>query len=84
MTLPEMIGAVIFGQGLPVRYVQAWLGRPDVRVAYRDVDRNGYPEVASWYDPRGNLMQQWIDENRDGRADRVAVYQSGRVVRILR
>jgi len=84
MTLPEMIGAVIFGQGVPVRYVQAWLGRDDVRVSYRDVDRNRSPEIVTWYDRRGNLVQQWIDENRDGRADQVAVYQAGRVERVLR
>jgi hypothetical protein len=84
MTLPEMIGAVIFGQGLPVRYVERWLGRDVARVTYRDVDRNGYPEAVTWYDQRGNLMQQWMDQDRDGRADRVAVYQAGRVVRVIR
>jgi hypothetical protein len=84
MSLPEMIGAVIFGQGLPVRYVQAWLGRNDVRVTYSDADRNRYPELATWYDPRGTIVQQWYDDNRDGRADRVAVYRAGRVERVLR
>ena len=83
MTLPEMIGAVIFGQGLPVRYVENWLGRDVARVMYRDVDRNGYPEVATWYDRRGNIMQQWTDTNRDRRADRVTVYRAGRVVRVI-
>ena len=84
MTLPEMIGAVIFGRGLPVRYVESWLGREVARVTYRDVDRNGRPEVATWYDRRGNLMQQWLDQNRDGRADRVTVYRNGRAVRVFR
>lgn len=84
MTLPEMIGAVIFGRGLPVRYVESWLGRDVARVTYRDVDRNGYPEAVTWYDGRGNLMQQWMDHDRDGRADRVAVYRAGRVVRVIR
>jgi hypothetical protein len=84
MTLPEMIGAVIFGRGLPVRYVETWLGRDVARVTYRDVDRNGYPELVTWYDRRGNLMQQWIDRDRDGRADRVSVYRAGRVVRVIR
>ena len=83
MTLPEMIGAVIFGRGLPVRYVESWLGRDVARATYRDVDRNGYPEVVTWYDRRGNLMQQWMDRDRDGRADRIAVYRGGRVVRVI-
>jgi len=83
MSLPEMIGAVIFGRGLPVRYVETWLGRDVARVTYRDVDRNGYPEVVTWYDKRGNLMQQWTDHDRDGRADRVTMYRAGRVVRVI-
>jgi|SRR5688572_30534664 len=83
MSLPEMIGAVIFGRGMPVRYVETWLGRDVARVSYRDVDRNGYPEVVTWYDQRGNLMQQWMDHDRDGRADRVTVYRAGRVVRVI-
>ena len=84
MTLPEMIGAVIFGRGQPVRYVENWLGRNVARVTYRDVDRNGRPEIATWYDRRGNLMQQWMDNDRNGRADLVAVYRDGRVVRMIR
>lgn len=84
MSLPEMIGAVIFGRGLPVRDVETWLGRDVARVTYRDVDRNGHPEVVTWYDLRGNLRQQWMDNDRDGRADRVAVYRDGRVERVIR
>jgi hypothetical protein len=29
-------------------------------------------------------VQRWVDDNRDGRADRVAVYQGDRVVRVIR
>lgn len=83
-SLPEMIGAVIFGRGDRTRYVNEWLGQGDLRVGYSDRDRNGYPEVATWRDPRGSILQQWLDDNRDGRADRVAVYRNGRVVRVIR
>jgi len=85
-TLPETIWGVIFGRGdrLAVGGVREWLGRADVRPRYTDADRDGRPEVVTWYDARGAILQRWIDDTRDGRADRVAVYKDGRVVRVVR
>ena len=84
-TLPETVWGVVFGRGdrLAVRGVGQWLGGADVRARYADADRDGRPEVVSWYDAGGTLVQRWIDDTRDGRADRVAIYQNGRVVRVI-
>jgi len=82
-TLPEMIGAVIFDRGQRTRDVTWWLGDAQYRVDYADADRNGRPERASWFDGAGHLVQQWIDGNRDGRADVVRVYKDGRLVRVV-
>jgi hypothetical protein len=85
-TLPEISWGVIFGRGdrLAVAGARGWLGGGDVRPLYTDADRDGRPEVVSWYDARGAIVQLWIDDNHDGRADRVAIHRNGRVVRVIR
>ena len=85
-TLPNMVWGVVFGRGdrLAQRAVRQWVGTADVRARYVDANRNGRPEVVSWVNDRGVVVQRWIDDNRDGRADRVSVYERGRVVRVIR
>lgn len=83
-SLPDMVWGIIFGRGQARSDVRRWVGATDVRPRYADVDRNGRPEVVSWYTPNGRLVQRWIDDNRDGRADRVALYDGRRVVRVIR
>ena len=84
--LPETIWAVTFRRGdrRATAGVRDWFGRTDVEPRYTDADRDGRPEVVSWFDSRGAIVQRWIDDNDDGRADRVAIYERGRVVRVLR
>lgn len=83
-TLPDMVWAVIFGRGRRVAGVHRWLGTYDVRVRYTDRDRDGIPEQVTWLDSRGRLLQRWSDDNRDGRADRVAIFGGGSIVRVIR
>jgi hypothetical protein len=82
--LPDMVWAVIFDRGGRAHDVRRWLGRRDVRVRYIDVTRDGVPELATWFDRDGRVLQRWVDDNRDGRADRVAIYRGGRIVRVIR
>ena len=83
-TLPEMIWGVIFGRGERVDAVRRWVGAGDVRARVTDADRDRVPEVVTWVDARGRTLQRWIDDDRDGRADRVGIYRDGKVVRVIR
>ena len=82
-TLPDMASAVIWGRGQRTSSATRWLGGNDYRVRYIDRDRDGRPEVASWFGGDGRMIQQWVDTNRDGRADEVRFYREGRLVRQL-
>ena len=84
-TLPEMVWGVIFGRGdrRLTGGLREWIGDGAVRVRYVDADRNGRPEAVSWLDHRGDTVQHWIDTTGDGRADRVTVYEDGRVARVI-
>lgn len=84
-TLPDMVWGVVYNRGdrAAQRGVRQWLGSADVRARYVDMNRNGRPEVVSWMDDRGVVVQRWVDRTGDGRADRVDVYERGRVVRVL-
>jgi hypothetical protein len=82
-TLPEMAAAVIWGRGQRTSSATRWLGGNDYRVRYVDRDGDGRPEAASWFGSDGRMIQQWIDTNRDGRADAVRIYRDGRLVRLV-
>jgi hypothetical protein len=83
-TLPDMATAVIWGRGQRPSGATSWLGGRDYRVQYVDRDRDGRPESASWLGTDGRIVQQWIDTNRDGRADAVRLYRDGRLAKVLR
>ena len=36
-----------------------------------------------WFDAAGQLVQVWTDRNRDGRADRVELFENGRRVQVV-
>lgn len=82
-SLPDMAAAVIWGRGQRTSTATRWLGGNDYRVRYVDRDGDGRPEAASWFTSSGTMIQQWIDSNRDGRADAVRIYRDGRLVRQL-
>lgn len=83
VVLPEMVWGVTIAHGGVVVEVQCWLTVSDPRVRMFDYDRGGRPALIVWYDNRGNEVQRWFDDDRDGRADRVAIYDGGRVVRMV-
>jgi hypothetical protein len=82
-TLPAMIAAVQATQGQRTADVARWLGDRAVVARYDDVDRNGLPARVQWLDQDGALVQLWIDQNGDGRADRVELFENGRRVRVV-
>lgn len=82
-TLPEMVWGVIFGRGERQNEVRQWVGGEPVRATFTDADHNGTPEAVTWTDSAGRIVQRWIDVNHDGRADRVAFYQNGKIVRVI-
>ena len=82
-SLPLMSYAARFANGERPSVVRQWLGTYDARVRYADRDRDGRIESATWLNPAGTVMQVWQDVNEDGRADRVRVYDRGRLVRTI-
>ena len=83
-SLPEMVWGVIDGRGERQDDVREWLGTAPVRVSVTDIDGDGTPEAVTWTDAAIRTVQRWLDENRDGRADRVMIYQSNKIVRTIR
>ena len=84
VALPEMVWGVTIAHGGVVVEVHRWVTVSNARVRVFDYDRSGRPALVVWYDSRGNEVQRWFDDDRDGRADRVAVYEGDRVVRMVR
>jgi hypothetical protein len=82
-TLPDMAWAAAFTRGQRVSETRAWVGENARMSGFTDANRNGVPETVTWKDADGRIVQRWLDDNRDGRADRVELYQDDRVVRTI-
>lgn len=79
---PQMLAAVALARGSRTDDVRRWLGDRATRVRYDDRDRNGQPERAMWYDRAGQLVQEWVDSDRDGVADTIRLYRDGKLIRL--
>lgn len=77
--MPEMVGAILVGRGQRTAEVASW-GLAGATPRLFDANRDGTPERVHWMSPSGELVQVWSDVNRDGRADRVEIYEAGRRV----
>lgn len=82
--MPAMTGASLIRVGVRTVDVQNWLGRGTLRADTQDANGDGVPEIATWYDGNGTIVQVWRDDNRDGRADSVEIYQNGQRVQVVR
>ena len=82
--MPAMTGASLIRVGVRTVDVQNWLGRGSLRSETTDANGDGVPEVATWYDGGGTILQVWRDDNRDGRADSVEIYRNGQRVQVIR
>jgi hypothetical protein len=83
-TLPDMSWGAAFERGQNRDDVRRWVGSTGARAQLIDVGANGLPMLVVWYDSRGTTLQRWIDDNRDGRADRVEVFQNGQSIGVIR
>jgi hypothetical protein len=81
-TWPQMLAAVALSRGSRTDDVRRWLGDRATSVRYEDRDRNGRPERAMWYDRAGDLVQEWVDSDRDGAADMIRLYRDGKLMRV--
>jgi hypothetical protein len=81
-TWPQMLAAVALSRGSRTDDVRRWLGDRATTVRYDDRDRNGRPERALWYDRAGQLVQEWVDADRDGVADTIRLYRDGKLMRV--
>ena len=79
-TMPDMIGAVQFGQGRRTADVRRWLGSSTDYTPRFTAREGKAPDRVSWLDANGHLIQVWIDSNDDGQADIVELYQRGKLV----
>jgi hypothetical protein len=72
--VPLLLGIAAVLSGL-------WADVANVRVATRDTNRDGRPDVWQYYDRHGALLHIDIDTNFDGRADIQESYAGGQLVR---
>lgn len=82
--LPEMVPVTMIEQRRRTRDQERWLGAGDVAGRYVDADQNGVPERITWLDRAGMVRQVWRDDDRNGRANSVAVYERGRLTQMVR
>jgi hypothetical protein len=82
--MPAMTGASLIRVGVRTVDVQNWLGRGSLRSETVDANGDGVPEVATWHDGNGTVLQVWRDDDRDGRADSVEIYRNGQRVQVIR
>jgi hypothetical protein len=79
---PEMMSAIALTQGRRTDDVRRWLGSAAVSVRYDDVDGDRRPERATWFDRAGQVVQVWVDLDRDGFADTIKLYRDGKLIRV--
>ena len=84
-SFPDMMAGVQAQEGRRTDDVARWLGGIGAQATPRlaDLDGDGVPERALWFDGAGQLVQVWTDRDRDGRADRVELFESGRRERVV-
>jgi hypothetical protein len=82
--LPAMVPVSMIEQKRRTGDQEQWLGSGDVPSRYVDANRNGIPEQIDWLDRSGWLLQVWRDDDGDGRANSVTMYERGQIARVIR
>jgi hypothetical protein len=81
--MPDMAAGALVARGQRTADVSRWLGGQDATPQLLDTNRNGVPRRVSWVDDSGRVVQVWVDRDGDGRADRVELYQNGRLAKVV-
>lgn len=82
--MPRMPGTRALEAGRRFSDQEAWMGDVSVRAQWDDADGDGSPERIVWVDRRGEIVQVWIDDDGDGRADVVEKYSQGERTQVVR
>jgi hypothetical protein len=84
IAMPTMRSAVLWTEGQRPAELQRWFGTQNVAARFTLPARGGAPDHVHWFDTDGRLVQIWTDNNGDGRADRVEIFnREGARVRIV-
>lgn len=78
--LPMMSAATQYARGDRSGEAARWLGAQALTVRVSETGRDGVPTRVLWLNGVGDVVQIWIDRDRDGRADRIEMYRDGRRV----
>jgi hypothetical protein len=81
---PEMAWGVAYARGRWVPALRPWLHDASLGVRLGRAGRHGLPAEIVWFARGDRVVQRWLDDDRDGFADRVALYRDGRPWRVLR
>ncbi len=83
-SMPPMRAALDVQRGIGSPLALRWLGTAEVFVRLSELKRTGTPYRAMWLDANtSRLLQVWTDRDGDGVADRIEIYQNGRVSKII-
>lgn len=83
-TMPRMPSTRALDAGRRFSDQEAWMGDVSVRAQWDDANGDGTPERITWVDRRGQIVQVWIDDDGDGRADIVEKYVEGERTQVVR
>jgi hypothetical protein len=78
--LPSMSVAMQYARGERPAEATRWIGAQSLTARVSEMGRNGVPTRVVWLNDVGDVVQVWLDRDRDGRADRVEIYRDGRRV----
>ena len=76
--LPLMSAATQYARGERPADVVRWIGGQSLTARASEMGRNGAPTRVVWLNDVGDVVQIWLDRDRDGRADRIEIYKDGR------
>jgi hypothetical protein len=79
-TMPSMAAGLALRQGRRSADTDAWLAGAQVAVKFYDPNSDGKPEKLTFEDRSGRTVQEWMDYDADGRADRVRIYREGKLI----
>jgi hypothetical protein len=78
--MPLMSAATQYARGDRSGEAARWIGGQTLTVRASEMGHDGVPTRVLWLNGVGDVVQIWLDRDRDGRADRIETYKDGRRV----